>query len=254
MKHLPALRFELPAAGVHPLSDAIREAIGAGPDEPVEVQTPQFTRPAEQPAPGQPPASLEDWERYRHLTLAALRALGFGIWDTSGALIPGEWFGRLPAGLVLESIAGHQVVVGRDSLSSDIRYGCLAYVLRLHPRTVDPARAAALYAQDLNWSPPWRYGIRPVCEGSEAEVLAWVARLSESTLGEEQWIDLLGIPHLLSDERDPEPPSRIRTVLIRGEVQGYIRVFDTPPPKLVAQRKAELEAAVRRAVAPFKKG
>lgn len=137
MKDSPSVVGTLPQTGENALADAIREAIGAGPDEHVEVVTPQFTRPRGTPVPGQPPETLEDWEDYRTLPMVDLTALGFGNWDGGLALIPGEWHRRLPAGLVLECISGEKAVVGKDYIDNDIRYGCLAYGIRVEPSKDD---------------------------------------------------------------------------------------------------------------------
>lgn len=135
MKDMPSVTGTLPPPGENDLADRIREGIGVGPDDVVTVVTPQFTRPRGAPMPGHVPATLAEWEDYRALPMADLKALGFGNWDGGLALVPGEWHGRLPAGLELECISGERVVVGRDYLDDDIRYGCLAYGIRIGPAT-----------------------------------------------------------------------------------------------------------------------
>jgi hypothetical protein len=52
-------------------------------------------------------------------------------WDGRMALIPGEWFGSLPVGLVLHCVDDTDRIVGSARLFSDTRYGCLAYGLLL---------------------------------------------------------------------------------------------------------------------------
>jgi len=76
---------------------------------------------------------MEDFEGYRELSMPDLVLLGFGNWDGGLALIPGEWHAQLPIGLVLEGIDGTPVTVGTDYVDGDIRYGCLAYGLRIGP-------------------------------------------------------------------------------------------------------------------------
>lgn len=128
MKDAPSVTFEL--GNEHPLAQAIREAIGAKPDEVITVTTPQFTRLRGAPMPGQPPADLAEWEDYRTLSMDDLVALGFGQWDDRLALIPGDWHSALPTGLELICINGQPAVVGRDYIDDDIRFGCLAYGIR----------------------------------------------------------------------------------------------------------------------------
>lgn len=135
MKDSPALTGTLPPVGANDLADAVRTAIGAAPDDAVHIVTPQFTRTRPMPMPGRAPATLEEWADYRTLSMPDLRALGFGNWDGGLALIPGEWHGRLPAGLELECISGERVVVGAEDIDDDIRFGCLAYGLRVGPAT-----------------------------------------------------------------------------------------------------------------------
>ncbi len=90
--------------GEDPLADQIREAIGAGPDESVEVVTPQFTRTPGMQGPGSPPATKEDWEALRSMSVEALKEMGLQPWnepDKEGKvlmLFPGEWYPHIPPG------------------------------------------------------------------------------------------------------------------------------------------------------------
>lgn len=118
-----------------PAAEALRKAIGADPGEEVTFVTPQFTRQRGAPMPGQPPTTLEEWTDYAALSMDDLKALGFGNWDGGLALIPGEWHSRLPVGLVLDGIGGGKVTVGTDYVDDDIRFGCLAYGIRIGPAT-----------------------------------------------------------------------------------------------------------------------
>lgn len=135
MKDSPSQTFTLVEGGINPLADAIREGIGASATDVVEVVTPQFTRTRGMAMPGQPPASLGEWADYRTLSMDDLKALGFGNWDGGLAMIPGEWHSRLPKGLRLEGISGEEVEVGKDYIDDDIRFGCLAYGIRVGPPT-----------------------------------------------------------------------------------------------------------------------
>ena len=135
MKDSPSVTGLLPDVGENALADAIREAVGAEAGAEVVITTPQFTRLRGTPMPGQPPSTTEEWADYRTLTMLDLVSFGFGNWDGGLALVPGEWHDRLPNGLVLECISGEEVTVGKDYIDDDIRFGCLAYGIRIGPPT-----------------------------------------------------------------------------------------------------------------------
>jgi len=100
---------------------------------PITIITPQFERPPGAPSPGAWMPAPEDWPALREKSIDELIALGFDNWDGGLALLPGEWHGRLPRGLALETIDGEKVVVGQDIIDDDIRFGCLAYGIRVGP-------------------------------------------------------------------------------------------------------------------------
>lgn len=112
----------------------VRRMLGVGPDTEVITKTPTFHRPAYAPAPAAPPA---DFEALRDLDSNALRELGCLVWsepDQNGTvlvLLPGEWYRSIPDGTELESISHCAVQFRRGMTSSHIRFGCLAYGLRV---------------------------------------------------------------------------------------------------------------------------
>ena len=115
------------------LADAIRDAVGADDNDTIRIITPQFERPPNWPSPGAWVPDAADWDALRALKMEDLTALGFGNWDGGLALVPSEWHGRLPDGLALECISGEIAVVGIDYIDNDIRYGCIAYGIRVGP-------------------------------------------------------------------------------------------------------------------------
>lgn len=91
----------------------------------------QRERPPGWPAPGSPPATPAAWAALAYCAQEELATMGCRLWDDTGLmLLPGEWHAALPEGLALESISGKRVIVGRDYIDNDIRFGCLAYGVR----------------------------------------------------------------------------------------------------------------------------
>lgn len=100
----------------------------------VIVDHSQCTRLKGSPVPGDPPKTLKAWEALRRCSVGELTRMGFVPWDEEEPvlmLIPGEWFKVLPKGLELESISGRKKVVGKDRLDNDIRFGAVAYGIRI---------------------------------------------------------------------------------------------------------------------------
>gem|GEM_PF-2932992 len=120
--------------GTSGLAGAIRKAIGAEADEEVVVTTPQFTRTPGMPAPKEVP---RDWESLRSGPSSRLKAMGLGTWacrrsdKTALMLFPGEWFGHIPDGFEVESISGHIKPFVASRSDDDIRFGRLAYGVRV---------------------------------------------------------------------------------------------------------------------------
>lgn len=117
----------------------IREAIGVGPTESVEVVTPQFEREPGAPAPAAPPT---DWYALREMDLTALRELGCRAWndpseidDEFGGqvlmLFPGEWYWVIPAGFVVTSIFNRDEAFVPGRTDDDTRFGCLSFGVKV---------------------------------------------------------------------------------------------------------------------------
>ena len=115
-------------------ADQLREAIGAGPGERIQIVTPQFERPKNDPPPASPPT---DWSALRQMNRKALKEIGLRAWDepdTEGRvlmLLPGEWYTQIPEGFDLVCINGESEKFKRGETDDDIRFGCLAYGIRV---------------------------------------------------------------------------------------------------------------------------
>lgn len=117
----------------HPISAAIRQAIGAGPDEVVLVKTPQFDRLPTDQVPAEAPAGWLAFLKLYELTGAQLRTLGLGNWDGGLFLLPHEWYTHIPRGFPLECIDGTIERFEPGITDDDKRFGCLAYGVRIGP-------------------------------------------------------------------------------------------------------------------------
>jgi len=118
----------------------LREVIGAGPDDKVQIVTPQFERSKGEPAPAPPPPDRDAWEALRTKSREALHALGLRAWappDVHGRvlmLLPGKWYTHIPKGYAVVSINGGDEPFEPGVTDDDIRFGCLAYGLRVRVR------------------------------------------------------------------------------------------------------------------------
>ena len=109
-----------------PIAREIRERIGAGPKEEVEIVTPTFNRAPHEPTPTIPPDVL--WQTLSALTATQLRRLGCKPWDESGLMLfPAEWYDHIPDGLDITDINGNRERFRRGDTDDDRRFGCLAY-------------------------------------------------------------------------------------------------------------------------------
>lgn len=136
---LPLIGYELVAtktlgsASSSPTAAAIRMAIGAGPNEDIEVITPQFTRPVGEPAPLHPPADAVGFDALRACPAEALLVIGLRRWGDDPEskrtlwLFPGEWYASIPAGYEIVNIFFETKKFSRGECSNDIRFGCLSY-------------------------------------------------------------------------------------------------------------------------------
>jgi hypothetical protein len=124
--HLDSRHGLLPDSNASELAGDIRSAIGATPDEAIEVVTPQFGRAAGTPDPSCPPSSLEGFRALRGLSTTALMEMGVQQWNAVLWLYPGEWFDHIPMGLDVVSIFG-KAGVFNPRTDNDIRFGCLSF-------------------------------------------------------------------------------------------------------------------------------
>lgn len=112
------------------LAARLRRAIGAGPDDPVNIVTPQFEREAGAPIPACAPC---DWESLRTMSYLALCEMGLRPWDELDAsggvllLFPGEWYHAIPAGFEIVDINLCRKRFVPGETDDDMRFGCLAY-------------------------------------------------------------------------------------------------------------------------------
>lgn len=68
------------------------------------------------------------------LSKEELNILGFEKWEEERDLylIPLWAFDLIPDGTELESIGGDKVIKGKDEIDLDVRFGCIAYGLKLN--------------------------------------------------------------------------------------------------------------------------
>lgn len=123
-------KFLLKLGDTNPLAKQIRDAIGVGPYDEVEVQTPQFER-----TDGRRivylPNTTEQYDRLKTLKPDMLKELGLLPWDENGLwLFPGEWYDYIPNGYEVTVIGDFPYTTElweRGKSDDDIRFGCLAY-------------------------------------------------------------------------------------------------------------------------------
>lgn len=108
----------------------------------IEIITPVFERPPDQPAPACPPSDAEGWDELRSLSVNTLREMGLMPWNDPAKpddgdpvllrthtlmLLPGEWYPHVPEGFEVVTIAGKRERFEQHVTDDDIRYGCLAF-------------------------------------------------------------------------------------------------------------------------------
>lgn len=120
-------RFMLKGAGDNELAAEIRRRIGAGPNEKVEVATPEFDRPAHFPKPGQPPHTTEQWWALHTMTKKQLLEMGCLNWDGRTMLFPAEWYDHIPKGFIVLDINDTYEKFEPGKTDNDRRFGCLSY-------------------------------------------------------------------------------------------------------------------------------
>lgn len=114
-------------------AEQFRKAVGTKPGESIEIITPQFTR-----TDGIVPAiPVDSWDALRTHSRATLKALGCGAWDepdengTVLMMFPHEWYQHIPSGYLLECISGEIKPFESGKTDDDMRFGCLAYGIRV---------------------------------------------------------------------------------------------------------------------------
>ena len=114
------------------LAAAIREAIGAEPDEPIGVSTPQFER-TDGVSVDWRPSSKMDIYGLRECSQEELEDLGLRRWSDNLWLFPAEWYEHIPAGTLIEDINGKVEEFRPGETDDDRRAGVLAYGIRRGP-------------------------------------------------------------------------------------------------------------------------
>lgn len=125
------------------LATQIRKVIGAGPNEPVEARTPQFTRPPGSPTPKPAPTSAEGFDALHALTDAERIEHGMRRWGEPEAwdiarnpelnsaqmlwLFPAEWYDFIPDDYKVVDVFFQTNLFKRGETDNDIRFGLLSY-------------------------------------------------------------------------------------------------------------------------------
>jgi len=122
---------ELAFGDTNPLAAKIREAIGAGPFEQVQIVTPQFTRTNGRQVTVFPtgPAFLDALKTAPTEILADCCMVP---WDEESKvwLFPGEWYPHIPEGYMVTDINGNDEPFEKGKTDDDIRFGCLSFGFR----------------------------------------------------------------------------------------------------------------------------
>lgn len=119
----------------NPIASAIRRAIGASDDEPVQFCTPLFDRPAGWPSPAAAPSGFAEFSNLFRMSADKLKALGLGNWDGGLFLFPHEWYEFIPRGFPCEDIMGYVEPFEHGKSDDDKRAGCLSYGVRIGQAT-----------------------------------------------------------------------------------------------------------------------
>ena len=122
-------RAELKNAGENDLAAAIREAIGADPDEPVDVITPQFERQDGINVEWMPDDKMDIYG-LSDADDAELEELGLRRWNDDQWLFPVEWYDHIPDGTLIEDINGKVEEFERGVTDDDRRFGVLPFGIR----------------------------------------------------------------------------------------------------------------------------
>lgn len=117
--------YKLKKASQSKTAAKIRQKIGAGPNDVVEVTTPQFDRPRGSKPPPPPPKTRSEWNALLKMTRAQLREKGLRGWDGRLMLFPCEWYEQIPNGLPIEDIFGNKEQFESHVTDNDRRMGYL---------------------------------------------------------------------------------------------------------------------------------
>lgn len=120
-------KFLLAPSDHSDLARRIREAIGVGPEDEVECQTPQFER-----TDGKRilyfPQTAEQFDRLKTLDAELLREIGLQAWDSNGLwLFPCEWYDHIPDGYEVTDIFYKREPFQRGTTDNDMRFGALGF-------------------------------------------------------------------------------------------------------------------------------
>ena len=121
---------KLKTAGEDDFAAALREAIGADPDEPVEVVTPQFER-HDGVGVDWTPDDRMDIYGLVNADEETVEELGLRKWSDNHWLLPAEWYDHIPDGTILESINGEVFEFEHGVSDDDRRFGVLPYGILL---------------------------------------------------------------------------------------------------------------------------
>ena len=117
---------ELQFGDVSELAHRIREAIGVGDFETVEVSLPQFDRTDGRTISIAPPDAA--WlDMLKKAPVSILTDLGLQCWDKILWLFPAEWYDYIPEGYEVVDINLGKELFRRGETDDDRRFGCLAY-------------------------------------------------------------------------------------------------------------------------------
>lgn len=125
----PPNRGVLKEASENDLAAAIREAIGADPDERVDVTTPQFER-RDGVEVEWHPKETADVYGLSDADDETLVDLGLRCWKDDLWLFPVEWYDHIPDGTLVETIMGEVEGFEHGETDNDRRFGVLPYGIR----------------------------------------------------------------------------------------------------------------------------
>jgi hypothetical protein len=112
------------------IAEQIRDAIGADPGDEIAITGSQHER-RDGVEPSSPPLTKEAFEALAGLPTDDLADLGMRRWSGDIWLFPGEWYPHIPPGLEVVDIDGESLEWNFEETDDGIRFGVLAYGLRV---------------------------------------------------------------------------------------------------------------------------